>query len=64
MTFDDWRKIGVENGWLRSWCMQHDWIGDLMTDDQLDEWEDGDDPCVRVLIVAESGIERNICSDS
>jgi hypothetical protein len=48
MTFDDWVKIGFDNGWVGApICETHD--GLPLTEAQDKEFEEGGDPCVHIL---------------
>ena len=48
MDFEEWMKIGYDNGWVGpSVCSTHDGIP--MTYDEELEFEEGADPCIHVL---------------
>jgi hypothetical protein len=49
--FDIWFMNGVNRGWITMpYCNTHD--GDqYMTDEEMQEWEDGGDPCCSVTKV-------------
>ncbi len=44
LNYWDWMKIGQDNGWiLEVFCDTHD--GPPLTDEEMQEWDDGGDPC-------------------
>lgn len=44
MDFEDWLEYGVANGYITSpYCDTHDGIP--VTPEELDKWDEGDDPC-------------------
>lgn len=44
----DWIDVGVKNGWCsHPTCDTHD--GVPMTDEEMEEWDQGHDPCMHVL---------------
>lgn len=48
MDFDTWLAIGREHGFCSPpVCSTHD--GQPMSDAELDQWDDGDDPCIHIL---------------
>lgn len=49
MEMHDWMQIGIDNGWISpSFCNTHD--GDpYMSDEEMQDWEDGGDPCQPVF---------------
>lgn len=51
LDFDNWIKLGYDKGWISDvFCNTHD--GPPMNDEEMQEWDDGGDPCsfhVRVL---------------
>jgi hypothetical protein len=49
MEFNDWAQIGIDQGWIsEGFCHTHD--GDpYMTDDEMQDWEEGGDPCCPVF---------------
>jgi hypothetical protein len=49
--FDIWLENGINRGWITPpFCNTHD--GDpYMTDEEAQEWEDGEDPCQVVVKV-------------
>jgi len=50
MTFQDWLAIGIEVGWVSEGvCDTHD--GLPMTDEEMELWDEGSDPCIPALRV-------------
>lgn len=48
MDFEDWLKIGFDNGWVGApVCDTHD--GVPLTASEEKEFEEGSDPCVNIL---------------
>ena len=51
LDFDNWIKLGYDKGWISDvYCNTHD--GPPMSDEEIQEWDEGGDPCsfqVRVL---------------
>lgn len=48
MEFDEWMKIGIENGWCGpAVCYTHDGLPTSELDDE--EWENGGDPCIHII---------------
>jgi len=46
MTFTDWEQYGQQQGWIsQPICSTHD---STATNDELDLFENGDDPCIFV----------------
>lgn len=44
LEFDIWIKNGVSRGWISDvFCNTHD--GAPMTEEEMQEWEEGGDPC-------------------
>lgn len=44
LEFEIWFKNGVDRGWISEvFCNTHD--GPPMDDEEMQEWEDGGDPC-------------------
>jgi hypothetical protein len=47
-TFEDWLEFGIAQGWCGpSVCDTHD--GTPMAESELEEFEEGGDPCVHVI---------------
>lgn len=47
-----WIKFGMWMGWISTpYCQTHD--GGAWTDEELEEWEEGGDPCATVIRVLE-----------
>ncbi len=47
MTYHEWVSIGEQAGWCGPLtCMSHDQVA---TDEEVDAFYDGDDPCIFVL---------------
>lgn len=50
--FWDWLKIGMDNGWVsRPFCNTHDGGMEYATESEIEQWEEGNDPCQTVLRV-------------
>ena len=50
--FWKWFQIGVENNWITDpFCATHDGGSNVMTEEEMQEWEDGGDPCMTVTRV-------------
>jgi len=50
-----WLNIGVKAGWV-SWpyCATHDGNYEYMTEEEREEWDEGNDPChVAISVLAE-----------
>lgn len=44
LSYYEWVKYGMDKGWCsEAVCVTHD--GLPSTDSEMDEWEDGSDPC-------------------
>lgn len=52
--FEIWLENGIERGWITEpFCNTHD--GDpYMTEEEMQEWSDGGDPCQVVFKIKES----------
>jgi hypothetical protein len=52
--FEIWINNGIDRGWITEpFCNTHD--GDpYMTEEEMQEWEDGGDPCQVVFRIKES----------
>lgn len=63
MRFDDWIKLGWDNGWCGpALCLSHD--GFPYSDDEDEELNEGHDPCMHFIRLYENmdhrlGIEMN-----
>ena len=43
--FWEWHKHGMDKGWVSEvYCGTHD--GPPMTDEEMEAWDDGEDPCM------------------
>jgi hypothetical protein len=52
LDFEAWLLVGQENGWVSEvFCNTHD--GGPLTDDEMQEWEEGSDPCMFCVRVNE-----------
>jgi hypothetical protein len=52
MDFNEWMKFGYEKGWISDvFCNTHD--GGPLTDDEQQEWDEGEDPCMFCVRVNE-----------
>lgn len=48
MTVDEWIQMGIDSGWCTpSYCFVHD--GHAVTEKELEELDQGFDPCIHVL---------------
>jgi hypothetical protein len=48
--FSIWLENGIERGWISEpYCHTHDGGMQYMSDEEIQEWEDGGDPCEHVL---------------
>lgn len=48
MTFDEWLAYGMENNYCGPpVCLTHD--GEPLTEEEMDEFADGGDPCLHVI---------------
>ena len=49
-NFSAWLSNGIENGWISEpYCHTHDGGYQYMSEEEIQEWEDGGDPCEHVL---------------
>ena len=56
MDFFEWRDLGIANKWISEpFCDTHD--TGYMTEEEQQEWENGNDPCMVVFRVWEDNIE-------
>jgi hypothetical protein len=63
IDFFEWRDLGIANKWISEpFCDTHD--TGYMTDEEQQEWEDGDDPCMMVFRIWEDNIELPKGQDS
>lgn len=52
ISFPEWINLGVKNGWTSDIvCYTHD--GPQMTDEEVELWDDGQDPCMFMVRVWE-----------
>jgi len=48
--FGIWLQNGIERGWVTEpFCNTHDGGYQYMSEEELEEWESGGDPCQHVL---------------
>lgn len=48
--FSIWLENGIERGWISEpYCHTHDGGMQYMSEEEIQEWEDGGDPCEHVL---------------
>jgi len=48
--FGVWLTNGIERGWISEpYCHTHDGGYQFMSEEEIQEWEDGGDPCEHVL---------------
>ena len=44
--FRYWLLLGVKMGWIsKPYCMTHDGNYEYMTEEEREEWDEGNDPC-------------------
>jgi len=44
LDFDSWIKYGADSGWISDvFCNTHD--GPPMSEEEMQEWDEGGDPC-------------------
>ena len=52
--FGVWLQNGIERGWVTDpYCVTHDGGMEYMSEEELEEWDQGGDPCqhvVRIMI--------------
>jgi len=53
--FRYWLRIGIKAGWIsKPYCATHDGNYEYMTDEEREEWDEGNDPChVSISVLAE-----------
>jgi len=57
MTWHEWLQTGIDNGWVSPvQCATHE--GVPTTDDEDEQYDEGDDPCLPVLRVWPDKIEQ------
>lgn len=50
--FWEWLQIGIDNDWITpTFCQTHDTGFEYMSEEEMQEWEDGGDPCMTVTRV-------------
>ena len=50
--FIKWYNKGIKNDWItKPFCQTHDGGMEAMTEEEMQEWEDGGDPCMTVTRV-------------
>jgi hypothetical protein len=48
--FGIWLTNGIERGWISGpYCHTHDGGTQYMSEEEIQEWEDGGDPCEHVV---------------
>jgi len=48
VSFEEWLIVGIAKGWCSDlYCCSHDMAP--MTEEEIDAFEEGDDPCVPAL---------------
>lgn len=63
MAFEDWLRIGYDNGWCGApVCSTHDGTPTSTEEDEM--WDDGTDPCIHIIRLYEDaeqkrGVEEN-----
>ena len=59
MTQDEWIHLGVDKGWCTpTACDTHE--GVPMTEEEMEAWEEGWDPCIHVVrLLAEGEVVGN-----
>ena len=49
-AFGDWLDLGIEKGWVTEpFCATHDGGYQYMSEEEVQEWEAGGDPCQHVI---------------
>ena len=57
MDYFDWRDLGISKGWISEpFCDTHD--PGFMTEEEEQDLEDGNDPCMLVFRIWEDNIEK------
>lgn len=52
--YEKWLITGIENGWISEpYCNTHDGGFEYMTQEEINEWEAGGDPCCVVVRLIE-----------
>jgi hypothetical protein len=52
MKFSEWLNIGLDKKWISNiHCETHE--GTQMTKEELDAWDEGQDPCIPIIRVWE-----------
>ena len=47
--FDKWINEGIERGWISEpYCNTHDGGYQYMSEEEIEEWDQGGDPCCHV----------------
>lgn len=58
IDYFDWRDLGIANGWISEpFCDTHD--TGHMTEEEQQEWESGNDPCMMVFRIWEENINTD-----
>lgn len=60
MTRDEWIDVGLAQGWIEARCLMHDWIGDLMSESDLGQFDEGDDPCVHRFVTTDVDVRTDV----
>lgn len=48
--FGDWLREGIDRGWVTEpFCTTHDGGYEYMSEEEVEEWDRGGDPCCHVL---------------
>lgn len=48
--FGIWLQNGIERGWVTDpFCVTHDGGMEYMSEEEVEEWEQGGDPCQHVI---------------
>lgn len=54
MNFNEWLAFGIEEGWVTEpYCNTHDGGYQYMSEEELEEWDQGGDPCCVVIRLME-----------
>lgn len=52
--FQEWLEFGHAKGWITDvFCATHDGGYSVMSEEEIQEWDDGGDPCMFVVRVNE-----------
>lgn len=59
MDFSEWLEYGIEKEWITEpFCSTHD-VDPYMSEEDMQSWEGGGDPCCPVLKILDDNISLN-----